>query len=554
MAVRLAGQVTTICPCRFTCERLSGRSLPFRVVTGLLNPPAKNRTGKHDMTKGIVAAGHNATAGAAEEILRAGGNAFDAVIAALFAACVAEPVLSSPGGGGFLMARDPGKGGDTLFDFFVDTPRRKRAAGGTQFFGVEVDFGPATQEFHIGLGAAATPGFVPGLYAVHRAHGSMPITDLVAPAVRIAREGVKVNSFQAYLFKIAAPIYMHQASSAAIFAPQGTPLVEGELLRNPALGETLQLLGEVGEGLFVDGEVGREMVRQSAEQGGHLDDADLAGYRVERRQPLIARHKGADLFLNPAPAASGLLIAFSLRLLESLTGDRPPTIVELADVMAATNAARSEHGNVPSRLMEVDVVGRHLAELAGRAQAYRGTTHISVMDGDGRAAAATVSNGEGNGFLVGPYGFMLNNMLGEEDLNPRGFGLWQPGERMSSMMAPTIIKAADGRLIALGSGGSNRIRTAVLQVAINTIDRGMRLADAVAAPRLHVEKCGTASYEEQFGSEATAALRSMFPDARGWPEPNMFFGGVHAVAMARDGTMAGAGDPRRAGVVIAVED
>ncbi|MGD9668637.1 MAG: gamma-glutamyltransferase family protein [Hyphomicrobiaceae bacterium] len=505
------------------------------------------------MTKGIVAAGHQATASAAAEVLRAGGNAFDAAIAGLFAACVAEPVLASPGGGGFLMSHDPGSGPDRLYDFFVDTPLTKLPDVDADFFAVEVDFGPATQEFHIGLGATATPGFVPGLYAVHRDHGSLPMADLLAPAARIARNGVEVNAFQAYLFSIAAPIYTHQPESAAIFAPQGTPLRLGEALRNPALAETFDLLARNGVSLFLEGEVGQEIVRQSAAQGGHISADDLVAYRVAERSPLEIGYKSANLLLNPPPAASGALIAFSLRLLESLTGSRMPEHVELAEAMAATNMARHRQAALYRHLLDADVLEEYLTGIAEHTAAHRGTTHISVIDREGRAAAATVSNGEGNGFLVGPFGFMLNNMLGEEDLNPGGFGLWQAGQRMSSMMAPTIIRTAEGRLIALGSGGSNRIRTAVLQVAVNVIDRAMDLADAVNAPRLHLEKCGTLSYEEQIGADAAAALRRRFAQARGWPEPNMFFGGVHAVALGSDGIMSGVGDPRRAGTVIAVD-
>lgn len=505
------------------------------------------------MSRGIVAAGHQATAAAAAEVLRAGGNAFDAAIAGLFAACVAEPVLASPGGGGFLMAHDPQAGGDLLYDFFVDTPRAKRPAPEQHFFAVEVDFGPATQEFHIGLGAAATPGFVPGLFSVHRAHGRLPMADLLAPAIAAARDGVAVNAFQAYLFAIAAPIYTREPQATAIFAPDGQPLREGDRLVNSALAETFHLLAREGENLFRDGAVGREMVRQSRELGGHIGQQDLVGYMVEPRTALVSHHKGASLFLNPAPAASGPLIAFALRLVENLTGDRAPGIVELAEAMSATNTVRRTHGHAPDRLLDSDLIAAHLASLTGHAEAYRGTTHISVVDAEGRAASATVSNGEGNGVLVGPFGFMLNNMLGEEDLNPDGFGLWQPGTRMSSMMAPTIVRTADGRLIALGSGGSNRIRTAILQVVINAIDRGMSLADAVVAPRLHVEKCGTVSYEAQFEAADISALLARFADARAWPEPNMFFGGVHAVERDRHGLMSGIGDPRRAGVVLAVE-
>ncbi|HRY08033.1 MAG TPA: gamma-glutamyltransferase [Hyphomicrobiaceae bacterium] len=505
------------------------------------------------MTKGIVAAGHQATAAAAAEMLRAGGNAFDAVIAGLFTACVAEPVLASPGGGGFLMCHDPAGGPDKLYDFFVDTPLTKRPDDDAQFFGVEVDFGPARQEFHIGPGASATPGFVPGLFAVHRDHASLPMADLLAPAARAARDGVLVNPFQAYLFAIAAPIYTHQPDSAAIFAPQGTPLRQGELLCNSALADTFDLLARNGASLFVDGEVGREVARQSAAQGGHIQADDLKAYRVAARQPLQIEYKSARLLLNPPPAASGALIAFSLRLLESLTADRAPHVVDLAEAMAATNTARARYAAMPQQLLDADVIASCLRDIEGHAPAYRGTTHVSVIDHDGRAAAATVSNGEGNGFLVGPFGFMLNNMLGEEDLNPGGFGQWQAGQRMSSMMAPSIIRTGDDRLIALGSGGSNRIRTAILQVALNVIDRAMNLADAVNAPRLHLEKCGTLSYEEAIGADATAALVARFAKTHGWPLPNMFFGGVHAVELGPAGNMSGVGDPRRAGAVIAVD-
>ena len=165
--------------------------------------------------------------------------------------------------------------------------------------------------------------------------------------------------------------------------------------------------------------------------------------------------------------------------------------------------------------------------------AYRGTTHISVIDRDGNAAAASLSNGEGNGSIVGNFGFMLNNMLGEEDLTPDGLGKWRVATRLSSMMAPTIILRPDGTVIALGTGGSNRIRTAILQVAVNLLDHGMSLEDAVTAPRLHLEKCGTLSFEPGLPEAAQAVFRALEDKAHAWPEANLFFGGVHAARRNR---------------------
>lgn len=195
-----------------------------------------------------------------------------------------------------------------------------------------------------------------------------------------------------------------------------------------------------------------------------------------------------------------------------------------------------------------EAIAGQIAALAGHHAAYRGTTHISVIDGEGNAASVSISNGEGNGHIVEGCGFMLNNMLGEEDLHVGGFHAWTPDTRLSSMMAPTIITAPDGGLTALGTGGSNRIRTAIFQVALNLIDRGMGIEEAVAAPRLHVEKCGTVSFEDLLTPEERSALLAAYPAAQPWPSRNLFFGGVHAAARGADGRLQGAGDPRRGGV------
>jgi len=513
------------------------------------------------MVRGIVSAGHPVTADAAAEILKDGGNAFDSAIAGLLACLTPETVLASLGGGGYLMAYDATTDRTTLYDFFVDTPRRKRPAEEIDFRSIHVDFGPATQEFHVGAGATATPGFVPGIFAVHADLCSLPMNRIAEPAVRIARDGMTMTPFQAYLFSIIAPILTLEEAGAALHAPEGHVLAAGECFRNPALADTLERLAREGADLFIHGDVGKAILHQSAEAGGHLSLEDLEGYRVEKRLPLNWMHHGHDVFLNPAPAAGGPLIAFGLGLLELLAEThrpgaataRAPSVVDLARVMAATNEARRLEGARLANLADRDVIAAHFGELDGRAEANRGTTHLSVIDSRGNAAAATVSNGEGNGRMVGDHGFMLNNMLGEEDLNPDGFNAWQPGQRMSSMMSPTIIRAPDHTLTALGSGGSNRIRTAILQVVCNLIDRGMPFERAVNAPRLHVEKCGTVSYEDQPGIEAREALLAAFPDAHGWPERNMFFGGVHSVRRHPDGRWEGAGDARRGGVSVIVE-
>ena len=500
------------------------------------------------MTKGksVVAAGHQLTVSAAAEILADGGNAFDAAIAGVCMSFVAEAVFASPGGGGFLMARPAGSHKVRLFDFFVETPLKRGKASKVAFFPIQADFGPATQEFHIGLGSSATPGVAQGLFAMHEAHGRLPMKRLVEPAVRAARQGFPLTSFQAYLFTVIAPILQESEGTRAIFAPGGKLMEAGETFRNEGLAETLEWLAEDGARLFVDGDIGAGIIAQSRDLGGHLTADDLKRYRVELREPLLWRHGKAIVALNPPPSAGGALIAFGLSYLEALAqGGATLDTLALHAAMEATNTARASHGEGLAERLAGGVLADEIRKAARHPKAYRGTTHISVIDAEGNAASVSLSNGEGDGFIVGDHGFMLNNMLGEEDLCEHDG--WREGVRLSSMMAPTIIMEPDGTVTALGTGGSNRIRTAILQVAVNLLNHGMRLEDAVTAPRIHVERCGTTSYEPGLSEAAEAAFRALEDKARPWPAQNLFFGGVHAARWHEKRGPEGAGDPRRQG-------
>jgi len=516
--------------------------------------------------RGAVAAGHPSTAAAAREILAEGGNAFDAVLAAVYAACVVEPILCSLGGGGFLLAKRA-DGTPVLYDFFVETPRARRPAGDIEFYPIHANFGTAVQEFHIGYGAVATPGLVKGVFRAHRDLGSLPMTRLIGPAVRFARAGVTLRGVDAYLLDVVGPILTARPETRALYCnADGGLLAEGEPLSHPELADTLEVLAREGDALFYEGEIAQRLLGECAALGGHLTAKDLSAYRVELREPLARGYRDTRVFLNPPPSSGGILIAFALALLAA----REPILGEverlslLAQVMALTNRARVEAGlrealadpgrgeaADPGRgeaagLLDPALLARYGDEIKDRPAALRGTTHISVVDAQGNIAALSVSNGEGCGHMVPGTGIMMNNMLGEEDLNPAGFHLWREGARMTSMMCPTIAVSAKGATVALGSGGSNRIRTAILQVLINVLDRGLPWAQAISDPRLHVEG-GTASLEEGYGAETLAALGAHCGDIAHWPRHNLFFGGVHAAARNADGTFEAAGDPRRGG-------
>ncbi|MGH6946348.1 MAG: gamma-glutamyltransferase family protein [Kiloniellales bacterium] len=513
------------------------------------------------MTKGAIAAGHPATVAAAAEILADGGNAFDAAAAAFATAAVVEPVLCSLGGGGFLLARKAG-GEALVYDFFVQTPQTKRPTSEIDFFPIEVDFGTTRQGFHIGLGSIATPGAFLGLEAIAHELGSLPLARLLEPATRWAREGVTLRRSDADLFRIVAPILLARPEGRALFAPAGELLDVGDRLRQPELATALEMLGSEGAAVLHGGALGETLIAASNADGGQVTRADLESYRVIKRAPLAQRYRSATLLTNPPPSAGGILIAFALALLEGLPLRGPVESAAhrqvLMRAMEATNRARVEaalheglneaqESAAAARLLDPALVARYAAEVEGQPHNSRGTTHISVIDGAGNLASLTLSNGEGCGFLLPGTGIMMNNMLGEEDLSPLGFHRWPEDCRISSMMAPTLLLQDSGAALALGSGGSNRLRTAILQVLINRFDLGLPLKRAVEEPRVHFER-GVLGLEAM-SSEPDAALSERAERVELFPGLSVFFGGVHAVERRADGSFEAAGDPRRGGAV-----
>jgi gamma-glutamyltranspeptidase / glutathione hydrolase len=495
--------------------------------------------------RATVAAGHPLVVETALGILDRGGNAFDAAIAGGFAACLAEPLLTSLGGGGFLLARTAA-GREVLFDFFVNTPGRGlNSSLEPHFFPFTVNFAGSAQDFNIGLGAAAVPGNLQGFLQVHRQLGQLPLAEIVAPAVALARDGVPLNRHQAYVLTLLRPIVSLSKEGRKLFAPAGRDLAAGDRFRNPLLAEFLTALSLRPERTFYSGEFAARIDADMRQGQGLLTAADLAAYQVVERQPLEIDYRDWRLLTNPPPSFGGTLISLMLRLLAEfpLAEDgwgSPFHLLTLTAVMAEVdrqrlaNQAGSSAGDWPGR-------------IANRIRRFsRGTTHISVMDGRGNTAAMSTSNGEGSGYLVPGTGVMLNNMMGEDDLHPEGFHACPPGERVASMMSPTLA-IRNGRVeLALGSGGSKRIRSALVQVISNVIDFEMAIEKAVGAPRLHWD--GRAVQLEPGSTAAAVAQLRRHWRVNEWPALEIYFGGVNAVTPA-----GGAGDPRRGGAAASLE-
>jgi len=502
--------------------------------------------------RGTVAAGHAATADAAATLLEAGGNAFDAVVAAGFASAVCEPGFTSLAGGGFLLARTAA-GRDSLIDFFVDTPGRGRPDGAPEpvFEEVSVRFAAADQTFHCGPGSVAVPGTLAGYLHIHRTLGSLPLADVVAPAAALAIGGVPVSATQAHDFALLAPILSRTDASRATFFPRGRLLAEGDVLHNVDLGAFLLALGEDPNATFYEGDLAQHLVDQLTAGGGLMTPEDLAAYRVIERDPLRFSYRGHTVLTNPPPTFGGALLAVALRRLDRLgpppAAGSPELAVLLARVMADVDADRRDgHPEVLAALR-----GDLGDDPTQRPQVTRGTTHVTVTDAAGNVAAMTTSNGECSGDVIAGTGIACNNMLGEDDLHPDGFHAAPPGQRVASMMSPTfVIDPVEGRVeLALGSGGSKRIRSALLQVLVAHVDHGIGLRDAVEAPRLHWDED---HLEVEPGLDPTV-LRALAETApvNEWPERSMYFGGVHAVEPGPSG--AAAGDPRRGGATRVVD-
>ena len=513
---------------------------------------------------GITASGHKETSNAARVLLEEGGNAFDAVLGAMCAACVCEPMLASLGGGGFLLAQAAGSDVQ-VFDFFTQTP--SATEGDLDFYPIQADFGTATQEFHIGLGSIAVPGVVAGLFAIHQAHCRLPLKKIIEPAVYLAREGVRINALQKFIGEILQPVIEATAEATALARPMFAPgrLAEiGDFIANIELADTFEALASHGPKWFYEGEPGQQLVRDCAAQGGLITLTDLQAYEVIRRKPVSVESHGAIISVNSPPSPGGCLIAFALSLLDKARqGDHSGAqewggsehAMKLVQVMQAASMVRERHGmaagldhETAEKILQPENLAQWHETLRTGSMVSRGTTHMSVVDADGNLASLSLSNGEGSSYVLPGSGIMLNNMLGEEDLNPDGFHRLPAGVRLASMMTPAIVSLPDGRQIALGSGGSNRIRSAILQVLVNILDFNMELEAAVIAPRLHLEG-NQLSLEAGFSDAALQSLQASWPDVEHWPELNLYFGGVHAVERRADGGFHAAGDPRRGGAV-----
>ena len=507
---------------------------------------------------GAIAGGSALTVEAGLRALRAGGNAVDAAVASSLMAMVAEPLLTGPGGAGIALVRMGGR--VRTFDMFANIPGiADPEATAPLMQPVEVKLG--TRRYRVGPAAVAVPGLLPGLARMHRRHGSLPLRLLVEPAALTARAGFQVDEGFEQVARLLWPILSRSLPAASLFGREGRALRRGERFSCPALGETLERFAIEGEELFRSGELGRA-IAESLADGSRFSVKDLQHYEASERSALEYRYRDASVWVPGPPSASGLLVLQALRSLEDhgrMPAPRSAAQVRFfAHALARIDRVRS--GSLRQHLFTPGWVEGFLAALApdevGEESAFGApstngglarpghTTHISTVDGAGNAVSITSSLGETAGVMVEKHGILLNNFLGEPEVNPPG-SQRAAGERLMTMAAPTLLKLGD-RLHALGTGGSNRIPSVLLHGLVYLTDHGLSPVQAVLAPRCHFEAGVLQVESADRPAGALEALAVSHPGLARFDKPNMFFGGLHIAAVDPQG-FSGAGDPRRAG-------
>jgi len=466
---------------------------------------------------GIVASASEIASQVGVDILKQGGNAVDAAIATAFALAVTWPTAGNIGGGGFLVYHGE-DGHATTFDF-----REKAPLAATERMYLGLDGLVVNNSNHRSLLSVGVPGTVAGLYKAHQELGSLPWADLVAPAVKLARDGIPIT-WELYTgFQQNQQFWDQYPSSAKVFLKaDGSPYEFGDTWVQPDLADTLQLIQEQGRDGFYKGSNAKKLADFMRANGGIITEEDLEQYQAVEREPVRGTYRGYDIVSMPPPSSGGVTLIQILNILEGFDlaasgHNSAQTLHYMTEAMRRAYADRAEHLGDPDfnesmpleRLLSKDYAASLRASIDpdkasisdenNFAQVYESedTTHFSVVDKDGNMVSLTytLENGYGSRIVAEGAGYLLNNEMGDFNAVPGVTNrngqigtppnLIAPGKRMLSSMSPTIV-AQDGKpLMAVGSPGGRTIINTTLQLILNVVDHGMNIAQSVEAPRIH---------------------------------------------------------------------
>jgi gamma-glutamyltranspeptidase / glutathione hydrolase len=509
-------------------------------------------------------------------VLRNGGNAVDAAIATAFALAVVLPGAGNVGGGGFLVVH-MGDGREAALDFRETAPA---AATRDMYIGAN---GHADDRSITGQLAAGVPGSVAGLWEAHERFGSRPWSELVAPAIALAEQGFIVDSDFSVAIHDDSARLSHFPGSAALFLPNGRVPRAGDRWRNPELAAVLRRIAANGAKGFYTGRTAELIEAEMHRAHGIMTRQDLAGYKAKWRDPIVFTYRGHKVISMPPPSSGGItmaLVAHELARFDvrAASWHSPREINLFAEGMRRGFAVRNsvlgdpDFVDIPrARLLSqayADSLSASIVEGratpsasiridGGGVTEKKQTTHFSVMDGNGGAAAltTTLNGGFGSAVVVPGTGLLLNDEMDDfaaEPGRPNMFGLVQgeanaiaPGKRMLSSMTPTIVLGDDGTpMLVTGAQGGPTIITTTYQIMSNVLDYDMGISTAVRAPRVHHQHLpDTLQYEKGGLTPATLdALRAMGYTLEAVSSTGDL--GYAASILRRNGVVHGASDPR----------
>ena len=471
---------------------------------------------------GIVAAQHVKAAEVGAQVLAAGGDCVDAVVATSFALGAVEPWMSGVGGGGSMVLYRAREQRFEVIDFGMCAPRGLRPADfALTGEGAASDLFPwprVSEDRNIhGPASIAVPGVVAGMEMAHARHARLPWSDLVAPAVELAREGLLVDWFTTQVVASGAQDLRRYAASSEAFLIDGLPpsamwgIKSAVRLRQEGLAETLAALAADGPRDFYTGALAQSIAADVARAGGYLSAGDLAAYQAVLREPLSIAYRGARVMATPELTA-GPTLAHALRLLEATalhggTG-APDAVAYIAYALALQEAYRA-------RLADMgDADGRRALGAEHAAPAC--TSHFSVVDDEGNMAAVTQTllSVFGSKFTLPSSGILMNNGIMWFDTAPGNANSLVPGKRCLTNYTPVIARATDGAMIAVGASGGRRILPAVLQMLSFTLDYGMDLDASIHTPRIDASEGATVIGDMRLDAAIRAALGKRFDFAQ----------------------------------------
>ncbi|CAM5191980.1 Glutathione hydrolase proenzyme OS=Castellaniella defragrans OX=75697 GN=HNR28_002031 PE=3 SV=1 [Castellaniella defragrans] len=506
-------------------------------------------------------------------MLRAGGNAVDAAVAVGFTLAVALPNAGNLGGGGFMMVHEAKTGRDIALDFREMAPGRATRNMYLDAQGNVVNGRSLFTPLAIGV-----PGTVAGLtHALHE-WGSLPLRQVMAPAIRLAQQGYPVSATLAEALSKSAKTMGQWPATRAIFWRGGKPLQTGDRLVQRDLAASLRLISREGAYAFYQGSIGRAIVAEMDRHGGLISPADLAHYQAVERRPIVGTYRGYRVVTMPPPSSGGVHLVQILNMMEGWPVSQwgagsAQTIQHMAEAMKLAYADRSKYLG-DTDFVKVPVAGliskayaRSLAAQInptrarpsgdirpGHPQPYESdqTTHYSVVDAAGNAVAVTytLNTNFGSGIVAAGTGILLNNEMDDFSAKPgvaNVYGLIggeanaiAPRKRPLSSMTPTLV-LKDGRpWLVTGSPGGSRIITTVLETVVDAIDFGMNPAEAAATPRFHHQWWpDELRVEKGLSPDTLALLRSYGQHVV--VKPTM---GRTETIQIRDGVLYGASDPR----------